>query len=135
MDAIQILAKILVFFLTLWALFTAVTSFLGMSFYFPLRLAEDAPIPEFRWQSVRIAVLLTFSYYGLMHLIRPSRELLPVHFLKVFLFMLTLTGLFFASDHQVHQNEYVYILLFFFSALILHISTKPKLKRYFGKRP
>lgn len=135
MDAIQILAKILVFFLSLWALFTAVTSFLGVSFYFPLRLAEDAPIPEFRWQSVRVAVFLTFSYYGLMHLIKPSRELLPVHFLKVFLFMLTLTGLFFAIDHQVHQNEYVYILLFFFSALILHISTKPKLKRYFGKRP
>ena len=134
MDALQILAKIIVFLLTIWALFIVVTSFMGMGFYVPLRLAEDGAIPEYRTQSARVAVFCTFAYYGLMHLLTPTRELHPVHTLKVLLFMMSISGIYFCYQNHVPHHEYIYSFIFLLCALILHISTKPKLKRYFGRR-
>lgn len=134
MDGLQILAKIIVFLLTLWALFIVATSFMGMGFYVPLRLADDGAVPEYRTYSMRVAILCTFAYYGLMHLLRPTRELHPVHTLKMLLFMMSISGVYFGYQNHVHHHEYIYSFIFLFCALILHISTKPKLKRYFGRR-
>ena len=134
MDGLQILTKIIVFLLTIWALFIVVTSFMGMGFYVPLRLAEDGAIPEYRTQSARVAVFCTFAHYGLMHLLTPTRELHPVHTLKVLLFMMSISGIYFCYQNHVPHHEYLYNFIFLLCGLILHISTKPKLKRYFGRR-
>lgn len=134
MDGLQILTKIIIFLLTLWALFLVVTSFMGMGFYVPLRLAEDGVIPDYRTHSMRVAFFCTFAYFGLMHLLRPTRELTPVHTLKALLFMMSISSLYFCYANEVPHYEYVYSLLFLVFGLILHISTKPKLKRYFGRR-
>ena len=82
MNALQVISKLLVGLLALWAVYASVTAFFGISVYFPLRLADAEPIPYHRWQSARISVFLTFAYFAIIHLLNGSREMYPVKFLE-----------------------------------------------------
>ena len=83
----RFIANLLVGLLTLWAIYTIVSNFVGVTVYFPFNLAVDQDIPYHRWQSVRLALFATFAFYGFMHLLHGSREVYPVHFLKTYLFI------------------------------------------------
>lgn len=134
MFTIQFLAKLIVGLLTAWAICTAISAFFGVSIYFPFSIASDEPIPEYRWQSVRIGVFLSFAYYGIMYLINASKEVYPVHFLKLFLFMLSLSGVIFIIRVGADFREMVIASFLFSCALVLHLASRPKFRRYFGKR-
>lgn len=134
MSLISLTAKIIAGLLTVWAIYTAISAFLGIAIYFPLRVAEGEPIPEHRWQSVRVAVCLTFAYYGIMYLLRASKEVYPVHFLKVFLFMVSFSGLIFFRRAGVEPSEYNILALWFMCAVVLHLASRPHLRRYFSKK-
>ena len=130
----RFVANLLVSLLTLWALYSIVSNFVGVTVYFPFNLAVEQDIPYHRWQSVRLAVFATFAFYGVMHLLHGSREVYPVHFLKTYLFMLSFVGAGICLQEGVHALEYSLIGLFLWVAITLHFATGTRLKRYFSKK-
>ena len=134
MSLISVTAKIIAGLLTAWAIYTAISAFMGISIYFPLRVAEGQPIPEHRCQSVRVGVCLTFAYYGIMYLLKASKEVYPVHFLKVFLFMLSFSGVILFRRSEVDASEYNIVALFFMCAVVLHLASRPNFRRYFSRK-
>jgi len=130
----RFVANLLVGLLSLWAIYTIVSNFVGVTVYFPFNLAVEQDIPYHRWQTARLAVFATFAFYGVMHLLHGSREVYPVHFLKTYLFMLSVIGLVVFMQEGVHPIEYALVGLFFWIALTLHFATGTRLKRYFSKK-
>ena len=130
----RFIANLLVGLLTLWAIYTIVSNFVGVMVYFPFNMADEQDIPYHRWQTARLAVFATFAFYGVMHLLHGSREVYPVHFLKTYLFMLAVMGLVVFVQVGVHPIEYALVGLFFWIALTLHFATGTRLKRYFSKK-
>ena len=130
----RFVANLLVGLLSLCAIYTIVSNFVGVTVYFPFNLAVEQEIPYHRWQTARLAVFATFAFYGVMHLLHGSREVYPVHFLKTYLFMLSVIGLVVFMQEGVHPIEYALVGLFFWIALTLHFATGTRLKRYFSKK-
>ncbi|MDC1023314.1 hypothetical protein OAR00_02025 [Alphaproteobacteria bacterium] len=65
-----------------------------------------------------------------------SKEVYPIHFLKTFLFMLSIMGLvdLFKTGADSVLKDYLLVLFFFSLASALHLASVQKLKRYFGKK-
>ena len=130
----RFVANLLVGLLSLWAIYTIVSNFVGVTVYFPFNLAIDQDIPYHRWQSVRLALFATFAFYGFMHLLHGSREVYPVHFLKTYLFALSFIAVGVCLQEGVNALEYLLPALFFWIAVSLHFATGARLKRYFSKK-
>jgi len=130
----RFVANLLVGLLTLWAIYSIVSNFVGVTVYFPFNLAVEQDIPYHRWQSVRLAVFATFAFYGVMHLLHGSREVYPVHFLKTYLYMLSFVAVGVFLQEGVHVLEYLLPALFFWIATSLHFATGMRLRRYFFKK-
>jgi hypothetical protein len=102
---------------------------------FPFTLVESKEIPYNNLIGIRLAIFATFGFYGIMHLLHGSKEVYPVHFLKTFLFMLSILGLtvYIKENAEVTLKQWMICLFFFFVAIIIHIATGSK-KRRFGKK-
>ena len=131
----QKLTNILILFLSFWTLYTIVSFYFDVYIVFPFTLVESNQIPYDNLISIRLAIFATFAFYGLMHLLHGSREVYPVHFLKTFLFMLSIIGLtvFIKGNAEVTLKQWMICLFFFFVAIIIHLATGSK-KRRFGKK-
>ena len=129
---IRILRDIFIFFLSVWAILTVVSFYFDVYILFPFTLTESNEIPYENLIAIRLAIFATFAFYGLMHLLHGSKEVYPVHFLKTFLFMLSFMGLivFIKSNAEVTLKQWLIILFFFCVAIILHISTSKKIRRF-----
>ena len=119
---------------TLWAIYSIVSNFVGVTVYFPFNLAIEQDIPYHRWQSVRLALFATFAFYGFMHLLHGSREVYPIHFLKTYLFALSFVAVGVFLQEGVHVLEYLVPALFVWIAILLHFATGTRLRRYFSKK-
>ena len=128
------LTGILIFCLSLWALLTIVSFYFDVYILFPFKLVENNEIPYENLIAIRLAIFATFAFYGLMHLLHGSKEVYPVHFLKTFLFILSIIGLtvFIKTNAEVSLKQWLIILFFLCVAIILHLSTNSKIRR-FGK--
>ena len=122
--------------ISLIAVYIIVMSLLGVTIVFPLSVVDDGQISRVRSESVRLATFATFAFYGAMHLLQGSKEVFPVHFLKTWLFFLTILGaITMLSDPTDVKIAECIILVFFFNvALVLQFITAPKYRRYFGKK-
>ena len=131
---IRKLRDISIFCLSVWAIFTIVSYYFDVYILFPFTIVESNEIPYENLIAIRLAIFATFALYGLMHLLHGSKEVYPVHFLKTFLFMLSIMGLivFIKTNAEVSLKQWLIILFFFCVAIILHLSTVSKIKR-FGK--
>ena len=131
---IRKLRDIFIFCLSFWAILTIVSFYFDVYVLFPFTLVESNEIPYENLIAIRLAIFATFAFYGLMHLLHGSREVYPVHFLKTFLLMLSIMGLivFIKSNAEVSLKQWLIILFFFCVAIILHLSTSSKIRR-FGK--
>jgi len=132
-------ANFLIGLLSLWAIYSILSTALGVFIVFPLQAVDSEGVPDMRLHSVRIAVFGTFAFYGIMHLAYGSKEVYPSHFLKTFLFSLALAGAFFvmrdtAEGVDVAWKEWSLIVFFFWVAIVLHLASAPKYRRYFGKK-
>ena len=127
--------NILILFLSLFALFTVALFYFDIYVIFPFTLVESTEIPYRNLLGIRLAIFATFGFYGIMHLLHGSKEVYPVHFLKTFLFMLSIIGLsvFIKINADITLKQFLIILFFFCVAIILHISTGSKVRR-FSKR-
>ena len=97
-------------------------------------LVESNEIPYENLITIRLAIFATFAFYGFMHLLHGSKEVYPVQFLKTFLFMLSIMGftVFIKTNAEVSLKQWLIILFFLCVAIILHLSTNSKIRR-FGK--
>ena len=131
---IRKLRDIFIFCLSIWATLTIVSFYFDVYILFPFTLVENNEIPYENLIAIRLAIFATFAFYGLMHLLHGSKEVYPVHFLKTFLFMLSIMGLtvFIKTNAEVSLKQWLIILFFFCVAIILHLSTSSKIRR-FGK--
>lgn len=134
MRYVIVISKLAVFLLSVWAICAALTAFFGITIYFPFSIAEGGEIPQHRWQSVRIGVALTFSYYGILYLFNGSKAVYPIEFLKVFLYMVCISGIILFSKAGVGGSEYLILLFWFLCATAMHLASRPQFKRYFSKR-
>ena len=64
------LANLLIGLLTLWAVYTIIAWLLDVSIMFPFVEVEPDEIPMGRMHAIRLAVIGTFAFYGLMHLLQ-----------------------------------------------------------------
>ena len=133
---IQKLTNIFILFLSIWAIYTIVAFYFDIYIVFPFTLVESNEIPYNNLIAIRLAIFATFAFYGLMHLLHGSKEVYPVHFLKTFLFMLSIIGLtvFMKGNEEVPLKQWLLVLFFFSVAIILHLATGSKIRRYFGKK-
>ena len=129
------LTNIFIFFLSVWTIFTIVSFYFDVYILFPFTLVESNEIPYDNLIAIRLAIFSTFAFYGLMHLLHGSKEVYPVHFLKTFLFMLSIMGLtvFIKGNAEVSLKQWLLLLFFFCVAIILHLASGSKIRR-FGKK-
>ena len=131
---IRKLRDVIILCLSVWAILTILSFYFDVYLLFPFTIVESNDIPYENLIAIRLAIFATFAFYGLMHLLHGSKEVYPVHFLKTFLFMLSIMGLtvFIKTNAEVSLKQWLIILFFFCVAIILHLSTSSKIRR-FGK--
>jgi len=131
----QKFTNIFIFFLSFWAISTIVLFYFDVYVLFPFTLLENNEIPYNNLLAIRLAIFATFAFYGLMHFLHGSKEVYPIHFLKTFLFMLSIMGLtVFAKGYtEVSLKQWLLLLFFFCVAITLHLTTGSKNRR-FGKK-
>ena len=124
--------NILIFFLSIFAILTVASFYFDVYVIFPFTLVESNEIPYENLLGIRLAIFATFGFYGIMHILHGSKEVYPIHFLKTFLFMLSIMGLsvFIKTNAEVSLKQWLIILFFFCVAIILHISTASKIRRF-----
>ena len=104
---------------------------LGIQIYFPFNVAEGEEIPYHRMQSIRVAVFITFTYYGALYLINSIKEVYPIHFLKVFMISFGITSLVFSYQAAVGAKEIILAIFYLCCGLVFHLISKPEIKKYF----
>ena len=129
----RLLAKFLVFLLSLFGAITVILYFYGFSVTFPFSISEDLYVPEHRLHAIRLGAFTTFVYFGFRYLFFGSTKLHPIQFLGVFLFNLGFVGGFCFYVNDVVFSEYFQVPFFILSSIILYNAGKPEFRNYFKK--
>ena len=128
------LSKILIVVLTIIGIIILVGEIINVHIYFPLTISENEQIPYHRMQSVRLAVIICFIYFGIRYLIWNSIKMYPIQFLNIILKSLAASSLFVYFTLQMELREYWFVLFFFIVATILHFASRTEIRKYFKKR-
>jgi len=128
---LRIIGKVLVLTLSIFAVFLGVCAFFGIQIYFPFNVAEGEEIPYHRMQSIRVAVFITFTFYGTLYLINSIKEVYPIHFLKVFMIRFGITSLVFSFQADAGIKEIILSIFYLCCGLIFHLISRPAIKKYF----
>ena len=129
---LRLVANAVIAFFVLWTLAVSVAEFIGVTIHFPWIISDD--IPLYRLHTLRIAILLTFAHYGVLHLFGKNQEYLPVHFLSQFLFYLVMSGGIIFYKIEVPIREYGVLVLFIIVWLLTVIAAKPLNRDYFKNK-
>ena len=127
------LMKLLITFFVVWTIYVSISAFFDITIYFPFVISEAEFVPYHRWQTVRIAVFLTVSYFAILHLFGNEREYLPIQFFETYIKILTIVGLIIFYKADVKNSEYSVLLFFGLSSIVLHWARRGKHK-YFAKK-
>ena len=128
------LSKILIIFLTIIGVVILVGEIINVHIYFPLTISENEKIPYHRMQSVRLSLIITFIYFGIRYMIWNTVKMYPAQILNVILKSLAVSSLFVYYTFQMELVEYWFVLFFFIVAIILHISSRPEIRKYFKNK-
>ena len=109
---LRLVANAVIAFFVLWTLAVSVAEFIGVTIHFPWIIAGVDEIPLYRLQTLRLAILLTFAHYGVLHLFGKNQEYLPIHFLNQFLFYLVMSGVIIFYKNELPVWEYWICLLY-----------------------
>jgi len=135
----RIFANLLISLLSLWSIFSIASTAFGIFVVFPFTAGDSDEVPVFRLHSIRLAILGTFAFYGIMQLLHGSKEVYPIHFLKTFLFFIgsmgTILGISNTLDGiDVPWTDWAWVFFFTWVAIVLHLALAPKYRRYFGTK-
>ena len=128
---IKILAKTLIAFLGLWCLGSSLAAIYGVSIYFPFYISNGIEMPYHRLVSLRVTILLTFSYYSFKYMISESRQLYPIQFLDTILKIYFCSALAIGIRFEMAASEFALLFVFLLIAIVTHIVSRPKLRRYY----
>ena len=128
---LRVIGKLLVLILSIFALFFGICAVLGFQIYFPFNVAEGEQIPYHRMQAIRVAVFITFTFYGALYLINSIKEVYPIHFLKVFMISFAITSLVFSYQEEAGVKEIILAIFYLCCGLVFHLISKPAIKKYF----
>ena len=131
---LRLMANGVIAFFVLWTLAVSVAEFIGVTIHFPWVIAKVDEIPLNRLQTIRIAILLTFAHYGVLHLFGKNKEYLPIHFLSQFLFYLVLSGVAILYKIEVPVQEYVVLAVFVIVWLLTVWAATPINRDYFKNK-
>jgi len=128
---IKITAKLVIAFLCLWCVGASIAAISGIALDFPFYIYDGGEIPYYRMDAIRVTILLTFSFYSFKYLFSESKQLYPIQFLDTILKIVAFTSLVISIRNDVIGSEYPTVLILFIMALISHIVSRPKLRRYY----
>ena len=128
---IKIFAKALIAFLGIWCVVLLLLAIYGVSLYFPFYISDGVEIPYHRMVALRVTILLTFAYYSLKYLISESRQLYPIQFLDTILKIYFCSALVIGIRFDVATSEFIVLILFLLMAIVTHIVSRPKLRRFY----
>ena len=131
---LRLVANGVIAFFVLWTLSVSVAEFIGITIHFPWIIGGVDEIPLHRLQSLRIAILLTFAHYGILHLFGKNQEYLPIHFLSQFLFYLVISGGIIMYNVGVSVQEYGILMVFAIVWILTVIAAKPLNRDYFKNK-
>ena len=131
---LRLLANGVIAFFVLWTLAVSIAKFLAITVHFPWIISGADEIPVHRLQSIRIAMLLTFAHYGVLHLFGKNKEYLPIHFLSQFLFYLVISGGIILYQSGVAVSEYSILAIFIIVWLLTIVAGQPLNRDYFKNK-
>ena len=126
------IANSVILLLMIWALGVSSLAFLDITIHWPWIITETdtEAIPFHRLQTVRVGLLLTFSYYGVLHLFGKSQEFYPLHFLTTYLFYMVLSGLIIFYRHDVLMQDWGVLLFFGACLMFCYTASRPEVNKY-----
>ena len=130
----RLFAKLLVSAMIIWLLSVVICGLLGVSIQFPFTLIEEGKIAYHRLQTLRIALFLTISYYGLQYVLGLTKQVYPINFVKVFIFNMCIVGLALFYRLDVDREEYLVLAFWLLFLAILNIATANRYRRLFKKK-
>ena len=130
----RLLAKLLVSTMVIWLLIVVVSGLIGISIQFPFTIIEQGEIAYHRMQTIRIALFLTVSYYGLQFVLGLTKEVYPISFVKVYIFNMCIVGLALFYRLNVEREEYLVIAFWLLFLVIINIATTNRYRRLFKKK-
>ena len=130
--SMRIIANFVIVRMMIWALGVSFLAFLEITIHWPLIIteADTEAIPYHRLQTVRIGLLLTFSYYGLLHLIGKNQGFYPLHFLTTYLFYMVLSGLIIFYRRDVLMQDWRVLVFFSVCLIFCYAAAKPEFNKY-----
>ena len=126
----RIIANSVILLLMIWALSVSALAFLDITIHFPWVISDSDTIPFHRLQAIRIGVMLTFSYYGLLHLIGRSQQFYPLHFLTTYLFYMLLSGIIIFFRRDVLEQEWGVLVFFGICLIFCYLAARPGASKY-----
>ena len=129
----RLFAKLLVSAMVIWLLSVVICGLLGVSIQFPFTIIEEGEIAYHRWQTIRIALFLTVSYYGLQYVLGFTKEVYPINFVKVYILNMCIVGLALFYRLNVEREEYLVLAFWLLFLAILNIATTNRYRRLFKK--
>jgi len=126
------IANIVIALVMIWALGVSFLAFLDITVHWPWVITETdtEAIPFHRLQAIRIGVLLTFSYYGLLHLIGKSQQFYPLNFLTTYLFYMLLSGLIIFYRRDVLMTDWAPLVFFSVCLILCYVAARPTVNKY-----
>ena len=126
------IANSVIALMMIWALGVSFLAFLDITVHWPWVITETdtEAIPFHRLQAIRIGVLLTFSYYGFLHLIGKSQQFYPLHFLTTYLFYMLLSGLIIFYRRDVLMEDWSPLVFFSVCLILCYVAARPKVSKY-----
>ena len=131
---LRVLANGVIALFSLWTLAVSIAEFLGITIHFPWIISGEEEIPMHRLQSIRIAILLTFAHYGILHIFGKNKEYLPIHFLSQYLFYLVISGEIILYQSEVAASEYGVLVIMIIIWLLTIVAGQPLNRDYFKNK-
>ena len=131
---LRVLANGVIALFSLWTLAVSIAEFLGITIHFPWIISGEEEIPVHRLQSIRIAILLTFAHYGILHIFGKNKEYLPIHFLSQYLFDLVISGGIILYQSEVAASEYGVLVIMIIIWLLTIVAGQPLNRDYFKNK-
>ena len=137
--SLKLISNLIIFLLSLWAIWIIIAAIFNISIIFPLEVVEDKQIPQERLISARLALFATFAYYGFSHLLNKNKMFYPIHFLCTFLYFLSFMSAITYLQMKL-SGDFVSIanwldsFFWLIIAAILHLGSTPQYKRIFKKK-
>ena len=128
----KLIANSVIALIMIWALGVSFLAFLDITVHWPWIITETdtEAIPFHRLQAMRIGVMLTFSYYGLLHLIGKSQQFYPLHFLTTYLFYMLLSGLIIFYKRDVLMKDWGVLVFFGVCLILCYLAARPGVNKF-----